>query len=51
MFSREQAEPAKRLLDEGQSAKEVAKTLGANHSTIYSRHSDSSGECHGIADY
>ena len=34
-LSREQAALAKRLLDEGQSAKEVAKTFGVNRSTIY----------------
>jgi DNA invertase Pin-like site-specific DNA recombinase len=34
-LSREQATLAKRLLDEGQSAKAVAKTFGVNRSTIY----------------
>jgi DNA invertase Pin-like site-specific DNA recombinase len=31
----EQAALARRLLDKGQSAKEVAKTFGVNRSTIY----------------
>ncbi|HLJ92327.1 MAG TPA: helix-turn-helix domain-containing protein [Gemmataceae bacterium] len=31
----EQAALARRLLDEGQSAKEVAKMFGVNRSTIY----------------
>lgn len=34
-LSQEQTALAKRLLDEGQSAKEVAKTFGVNRSTIY----------------
>ena len=34
-LSTDQAVLAKRLLDEGQSAKEVAKTFGVSRSTIY----------------